>query len=201
MFPAPYSKSLATKVAQERAKTASLPPPRTPFTVEVSMSEKRKLPAAPKREQEKMPSQTEEVKPEVCRFLKLHSRCHNFLRFRPSKRLERRARDGNSKNVKRLYFKISQVKEDNLIKESNQAEPEPEEPRAPLSEADDDLTYLLKKGGRFYDDNDLASAIEIYTYGIKMHPKHGKCKAVHISMHTWALGGGGLDSGGQRARG
>ena len=43
-------------------------------------------------------------------------------------------------------------------------------------DAESDLDYLLKRGQQFFTNGDYASAIEVFSHGIKMHPKHGRNK-------------------------
>ena len=42
-----------------------------------------------------------------------------------------------------------------------------------LNEAELDMSYLLKRGGSFFESGDIESAIEVYSHGAKMYPKYG----------------------------
>ena len=42
-----------------------------------------------------------------------------------------------------------------------------------LNEAELDMSYLLKRGGSFFESGDMDSAIEVYSHGAKMYPKYG----------------------------
>ena len=49
-----------------------------------------------------------------------------------------------------------------------------------LGEAESDLDYLLRKGQHFFVHGDFASAVEVYSHGIKMHRKHGTTYDVRV---------------------
>ncbi len=44
-----------------------------------------------------------------------------------------------------------------------------------LKEANNDKDYLLRKGHRLFQGGSFGQALEVFAFGIKMHPKHGSC--------------------------